>query len=915
MAAKGGFSLFIVSCAALVLIKCCKAQLEWMNRDGMQPYQEKAALESFDSYPPETMCDIFRSGNFTSEVNKGDMKPSLARKLLQRMKKCYAGEREFIEDVNQLGPLACYYDDAPASTPELSQQILALLAECYNPLATVQKTLLLKKVFSNSNWTTSDVLRLLGVSVSLLSPIQLDNISSADLKEVLKNLPPDVQSTSTQQRTLVNKVLGDEKCQEVSSQQLLQLAPVMKGVPHCALQRVKAWETPKDVEALRNISRRMSRGQRKAVLQGLLEKRSASELVRQLPGSLLSSMSLKNLDEADITSFEQVRGENLSRSQAAFLVKKLFKGSYLNFWRTSLLQGVTCQMIDKVADTDLQDMAQATEKTPWWLSKAQVGCAAWKYFGTLQKVQPDYFTIITEEQLNDIPTSLMIHLPPRELNNLPDSVCEAFLNKTQTANLTSLPRRSPSRPALVQKALHCLTKEKNASSLLTVEDVSRLGPLVCELEASTLSLIEADSLNATLQAMASCQHIPLWRREALMELVRDNFGDPSDWSQETMESFGPLLDLDETALYALPYKPWMIEVFYFLRTRHQTEALRRKLFNLITYKREEERRKRTVSRMTRSLNRNKPTVDAINALAMDNVFWSADQLDMMSSDTFLVTMETLGSVPDYDSEQLTVLSKKATEALGPVSQMNESVVAQMGCIAQGFSNSDLEKMAFSLDMLEEVGRCGWKMSQLNPVWRSVAKRNNLAARRLDASDMVALNRFMCGLTSDEIAQLDLSAFRDAVGSINDIRCSLKVAQRFKKLLVSAFGHPSSWTEASVSEVGNMIAGLHAHELQSMSAPVLMFLSESCIPLLHPSNIAALSTDQLEALGPDNAAMVTSGQRAALTDVQLEALERAEIGEVQNPASQVQSGAPSVSTEGMSVLVKPLLALLVGFLLL
>ncbi|XP_061886088.1 otoancorin-like [Entelurus aequoreus] len=900
MAAMGAFSLLIVS---FVWMKYSNAQLEWKPSDTMQSDIEKA---SFDSSTPETMCAIFRSPNFTSKAKKSEMKPSLAKKLLQKIKECYRGELELEDDVTQLGPLTCYYDNAPDLTPELSRQLLAQFSECKNPKATMLKMLLLRKALSNSNWTTYEVLHLLGSSVSLLSPTQLDSIASADLKQVIKDLPPGVQWRMTQQRTLVKKLLGDDECQEVSSQQLLQLGQVIKGVPSCVLRRVKTLEMLKDVETLRSVSERMRRAQRKAMLQGLLKKMSPLELVGRLPGSLLRSLSVKTLQEADITSSLQLKAESLNRPQAAFLAAKLFKRHTSHFWRTSIIQGVTCKMIDKMADTDLQDMAQAIEETPWWLSKAQIGCAAWKYFAALRKARADCFKNITEEQLIEIPTSLMIHLPAWELNHLPDSVCEVFLNKTQSAKLSSLPRPSTSRLALLHKALHCLTKDKNMSSLLTVEDVSRLGELVCELPASTLSLMDANTLNVSMQVIASCQHVP--HREALMQLIKENFRNPSEWSQETMESLGPLWDWDENALFALPFKPWMIEVFYFLRSQHRTQALRRTFFKLITSKREDEV-------MTDSLNSNEPTVDLIEELGMDNVFWSADQLDAMSSDMFLVTMETLGSVPDYDLEQLTVLSKKATEALGEASHMNESVVAQIGCIAQGFSNADLEKMAFSLDMLEETGRCGWKMWQLNSVWKSVSKRNNLSAEQLDASDMAALNVFMCGLSSDEISQLDVAAFRDAVGTINDIRCSPSVAQQFQKVLLSAFGRPDSWTEASVSEVGTMIAGLHAHQLVSLDPSVMMFLSQSSVPLLHPNNIAALSVAQLEALGPDNAAMVTRGQRAALTDVQMDALARAESGEMQSAASQMQSGAPSVNTEGISALIKPLLVLLVGLLLL
>lgn len=52
------------------------------------------------------------------------------------------------------------------------------------------------------------------------------------------------------------------------------------------------------------------------------------------------------------------------------------------------------------------------------------------------------------------------------------------------------------------------------------------------------------------------------------------------------------------------------------------------------------------------------------------------------------------------------------QAFGPVSQMDESVVTQMGCITQGFSNPELEMFAFSMDTLEEIARCNWNKSQV-----------------------------------------------------------------------------------------------------------------------------------------------------------------------------------------------------------
>lgn len=128
------------------------------------------------------------------------------------------------------------------------------------------------------------------------------------------------------------------------------------------------------------------------------------------------------------------------------------------------------------------------------------------------------------------------------------------------------------------------------------------------------------------------------------------------------------------------------------------------------------------------------------------------------------------------------------QAFGPLEQMSESVVTQMGCISQGFVDSELEHLPFLLDNLEEIGRCGWKESQVmkhkrrhmlvnifliftlitdqdvptvqvRSVWKAVAKHNALTAQQLGAVDMVALNQFICGLTSSEMRQLDLDAFK------------------------------------------------------------------------------------------------------------------------------------------------------------
>lgn len=48
--------------------------------------------------------------------------------------------------------------------------------------------------------------------------------------------------------------------------------------------------------------------------------------------------------------------------------------------------------------------------------------------------------------------------------------------------------------------------------------------------------------------------------------------------------------------------------------------------------------------------------------------------------------------------------------------------------------------------------------QMEWVWRAVAKYNNLRVPELGAAEMVALNGFICGLSSSEIGELEPNAF-------------------------------------------------------------------------------------------------------------------------------------------------------------
>lgn len=54
-----------------------------------------------------------------------------------------------------------------------------------------------------------------------------------------------------------------------------------------------------------------------------------------------------------------------------------------------------------------------------------------------------------------------------------------------------------------------------------------------------------------------------------------------------------------------------------------------------------------------------PTVQLIEELELANSYWTAEQLALMSPETFVMSLETLRNVLDFSGAQLDVLWKKA----------------------------------------------------------------------------------------------------------------------------------------------------------------------------------------------------------------------------------------------------------------
>ncbi|XP_051999820.1 otoancorin [Xyrauchen texanus] len=911
----------------------CPPGMPWLKAKVltmMGPFLSRLPIEDVKNIPKEELCEFFRAPDFSPIFhNISGMHPALGRKLFQRLKQeCSSGDN-FTQNMDRLGSLACFYDDAQHLNVTLSKKLLYQLDTCDNSEIDKVKRQLVQKILDNNDGSyTQEILQSLGSAVSVLPLSKLYRFTSKDLYTSLPSLSK-AKWNPAQAKTLAKKLLGEDK--NITGEKLLSLGSMVRGVGSDFLKKVKA-EGLLGNQVLEYLSEKMSSLQKKALVEAFRRDVNASELVKGLSDSLLPSLSLSMLEKADLSSVDQLEGRGWTHAQSTFLLKKILGNNIsLNELRKlgQAVQGVTCEMIERVNQSNALEMAQILTKSSKWLSRDQMRCAAQKLFASLEEQRPGYFSDIRNSELQAIPAMLLIHLPVEKIQNLSDAVCSAFIEKMNQVNLSCLPNSSPARNALTRRALSCLRAN---TTDLSASEVLSLGPLVCELSPAWMSSLNPVALNSTLQALASCLHIRQQYREHLFRLLTDTYGDPSYWSEDVMKALGPLLLLNDTAVEKLPSKSWLKSYLSDLigslpcqpmvpppkefSSWLDLSALQRKLFDLKTANAVQGRRKREVVPTLQ------PTLPVIEDLGQGNVYWSPTQLYNMSVQTFKDTMPTLGEITNYSAEQLAALKSKVLEAWVSVTMLNESQIVELGCISQSFSPEELRNLSItSLDTLELLTICNFTQAQRAAVWQAFEKGTRISVPGLGDLEMVGLGQFICGLQLTQVDQLNSTQFREAVEVVGRAPCPMNITERLKEKAVAAFGKPETWSEAQVGIMGNIMAGLSTVELGRLNSTVMPFIQWSTIPLIPPDRLAALSLNQLKALGPDNAAMVTEAQRAGLRVDQRAAVDeavgvktlRAEVSSGTSTAPLPQKGgAPVQRMAEYVVLMQAIMLMMLGY---
>ncbi|XP_069758333.1 stereocilin [Narcine bancroftii] len=223
-----------------------------------------------------------------------------------------------------------------------------------------------------------------------------------------------------------------------------------------------------------------------------------------------------------------------------------------------------------------------------------------------------------------------------------------------------------------------------------------------------------------------------------------------------------------------------------------------------------------------------------------------------------------------------------TGLYGPVMSMKRWQVMQLGRAASQLNDRDLQSLdLLDLGILSFLGEMEeWSMKQRKAVLDRFLRQARRQVTELDATTLVALGHFICGMSVSEIERIRPEELSKAVLFIGELklRCSEDQLEALARLSThsEAFGPVSKWGAEIFTETGSIAAGLADMDLSALIEEQIEGLTPSAISLLLPDKFAVVfSADQLSYFTNVQASAVTMGQYEKLSLEQRRALSAAQ----------------------------------------
>ncbi|XP_051895790.1 otoancorin-like [Pristis pectinata] len=826
-----------------------------------------------------TICQLFNSSSDLLD-KLFDLTPVQARILFKGLNAC--GNVNISEDaaISKLGQLACFY---PVNQLNLLNKTAVMtlqekLLNCTRNLKEIYQ-MLVENI--NVNDLSAEDVKELGASVVGLKVSQVSNISKEAIAGALSKLK-DIKGWSKGQiKVLVKKY---KETEEVTAEKLKNLGFLVSGLGAKAFGKFKGQELLDafSQEDVAESSNSMLPVQKKSIMQAILDSVKIDSVLRSLPASLVSQIPIEKLDQAGNISIDflsQDKPWNLGQSVALISRTRGQLNNAKNIGKLkAAVKGIPCDLIDSLK----ADAVKALANNPH-VSSYQIRCSAGKFFAAKKVSRPNYFSTLTEEDINEFLASYLIFEPEiMDLKKIPQSLCSDIVELISQANMSVLPQNSERRTDLFKYAKECL---KFTASSLTEEQGTSLGSLVCEFSAADIRSLNNTAFLSIIPQLRECGQFSEEKRKTLREKILSAFPTISTWTVDELILLDGLLTVltrddfksipsDDDIKVALEqilssHKPGRNFIPPGLDKSTNFSSLYWKFFNILVKKKESNRQRRAPEC------KETPTLEIIESLGEANNMWTVEQLSCISVEDFTNALDTLTDVTSFSNEQLIALKAKALQAYG-MSISNEQI-ASLERITLGFSDDEVKKY-FTKPDIDTIGAISehkeWADSEYSSRANTIVKNfmNGHTFSNLSSTELVGLGYFLCTLNSDEIKAISTTGYRSAARDIGNKMCpKSETLIALKEKAVQTFSSVKTWTGAQLQEIGVVAAGLSAEEVPKLMTSAVSFLTPEAVSKFPPKVFSAMTVEQLRNLGPENYAAVNEAQKAALSSVQFNAL--------------------------------------------
>ncbi|XP_048471329.1 otoancorin-like [Rhincodon typus] len=788
-----------------------------------------STLKSISKGNDNTVCQLFKSSSDLLD-KLFDLTPVQARIFLNGLDNCTDVDTTNETVIVELGQLACFYPTKQLKSLRMNA-IKALQDKLHNCTRNIKKIYQALLEVTGVNILSAENLKDLGDAAIGLKISQLSNITKevvVGAVEVLK----DVRGWSKgQAKVFVKKYMEAEN---VTANKLKKLGYLSFGFGAKTFSKFKGQE--------------------------LLTAFTDEEVLESV--NFMLPVQKKSIMKGSVAAIDRVKNQlndvkNISKLKA-------------------VVKGIPCSLINTLKS----DVVKALANNPL-VSSNQIRCFSIKFFKD-KTSNPNYFNNLTSEDINEFLISYMIFQPDiNELKLIPQALCPHMVELISQANLTMLPRSSPRRKELLDYATNCLNL---TASAMTEDDGNSLGSLVCAFSPDDINNLNNTVFLAIVDQLRECGRFDETKKTALRQKILSAYPPLSEWTVDELTELRSLLAvLTYEDFKSIPNNEDIQTALLEILSAHKStrnfvppdfdnspnvSALYQKVFSTLNST-SQSRRKHATDCPKR------PTAEEIETLGEANSLWTVEQLSCISVEDFINSLDTLTEVEGFNIAQLKALKSKALEAFGM--NISNDQLASLKKITLGFDESEVTQY-FTAPDIDTIGAISdyqeWASTEYSKQAKTIMK-NFLGQRsdsQLSSTDLVGMGYFLCTRSSDEIKNINATAYSTAAKEIGETMCpNIETLTALKNKAVEAFSSVDTWTGTQLQEIGVVAAGLSKEEVPKLMTSAVSFLTPGAVSKIPPNVFSAMTVEQLRNLGPQNYGAVTDAQKAALSQEKLQAL--------------------------------------------